>query len=269
MSVAPTTASGYPSIEDVMNLIRVLVNDTFAGANNVPGEGRTFTDSAPFTIPILNSAVSWLSRKLENNGVTTFTVDNFIITIPAIGTVDPGLQASLLYTGYYNGITNSNTPSLPADLLMPLRLWERPTGTTIPFNPMDFIDTLPSVAQSQSLRYWTWNQDQLNLVGAVQSIDIRLRYKSKILPKITASTNFKTTVIGCADCADALAYQAAKLYAGSRNGIGLPPSFEEDRKEAIAQMILRYVRAQQAQSNQRQAYGDEGSALPGSDAEAF
>lgn len=269
MPVVPTTALGYPTIEDVMNLIRTLVNDTFAGATGTPGEGRTFTDSAPFTIPILNSAVSWLSRKLENNGVTTFTVDNFIITIPAAGTVDPGIQVSLLYTGYFNGVTNASSPILPADLLMPLELWERPTGTTINFKSMTFMDALPSMAQADYLRFWTWNQDQLNLIGSVQSIDVRMRYKSKILPKITSSTNFSQTVIACADCADALAYQAAKIYAGSRNGVGLPATFEEDRKEAIDQMILRYVRAQQSQSHQRAPYGDEGSGLPGGNAESW
>lgn len=269
MPAVPTTALGYPSIEDVMNLARVLVNDAFAGATGTPGEGRTFTDAAPFTIPILNSAVSSLARELENNGVTTFTVDNFIITIPPVTTVDPGIQASLLYSGYFNGTTNSSSPSLPADLQMPLQIWERPTGSTMAFKPMRFVGILPSYAQAEYLQLWTWNQDQLNFLGAIQSMDIRLRYKSRILPKITATTNFKTTVIGCADSADALAYEAAKIYAGARNGVGLSPSFDDNHKKAVNGMILRYVRAQQEQTNQRIPYGDSGADLPGENAESW
>lgn len=262
------TAGPYPTIETVMNLARAFVNDTFAGATNTPGEGRTFTDSAPFTIPFLNAAIEELSEKLENNNVTTMTVDGFIITIPPVPSVDPGIQANLAYTGFFNGATQAGTPTLPADLLMPLQMWERPTGSTQDFNPVDNVSVLPAVGQVEALRYFTWNQDQINFCGAVQSVDIRLRYKSKILPTVTPSTNFANTVIGSAGCLRPLAYAVAEYYATARLG-GAPPQLTQRKDAAIQQMITRYVRMQQAQIFSRIPYGSEGNTLPGSNAESF
>lgn len=266
MPVVATTGP-YPSIAEVMLLVRSLINDTFPGVTGTPGEGRTFTDNAPFTVPFLNSACGELSRKLENNGVTTFTVDDFILTVPAISGVDPGLQANISYTGFFNGVNQAATPALPADLLIPLQLWERPTGSTIRFAEMDQVDVLPSQEQAAALSLWAWGQDQINLLGAIQSVDMRMRYKSKILPKITTSTNFATTVIGCADSADALAYTVAFNYQNARGG-GAGPTLTASKDEAIKQMVNRYVRAQQAISFSRIPYGTEGG-QPGGNADSF
>src|SRR5690242_9157854 len=145
------TAGPYPTVETVMNLARAFINDTFAGATSTPGEGRTFTDNAPFTIPFLNAAIEELSEKLENNNVTTMTVDGFIITIPPVSATDPGIQTNLGYTGFFNGASQAATPALPADLLIPLQIWERPTGSTQDFNPVDNLSVLPAVAQVEAL----------------------------------------------------------------------------------------------------------------------
>ena len=87
-----------------------------------------------------NSAYRQVQLKLMNVGKQTFTKDvgNFPpITIPAVATVDPGLQIQLRFDGISGNIPNpANSPTLPEDMLEPLQLWERPTGTTNDFIPM-------------------------------------------------------------------------------------------------------------------------------------
>lgn len=248
----------YPVIEDVLNLARAIVNDTFSGATGTPGEGRTLTDNAPFTLPLLNSAIRRLTQQLENNNVTTFTVDNFVLTVPAVPTPDAGVQVNISYSGYFDGTSQNANPSLPPDMLVPLEIWERPTGSAIEFQRMDQVGVLPSVIQGNYLKFWSWSQDQLNFIGAVQSTDIRIRYKSRILAPISSSTNFTNTVIPCADCADPLAYALARKYAVARNGV-CPPDLKEEEQDAINQMVNRYVRAQQTTSFSRIPYGAEGT----------
>src|SRR5689334_20043156 len=103
---APST---YPIVEDIMNLARTFVLDTMPGANNVQGEGQILTDTAPFTIPMLNTAIRWLQRKLGNNGAATLIQDNIILTglTPVngplgLGIVDPSVQVSVTYAGYFD-----------------------------------------------------------------------------------------------------------------------------------------------------------------------
>src|SRR5579862_6217801 len=163
--------SAYPTLSEIMLLARSYVNDTQPGATGTPGEGRTLTDTAPFTVPFINSAVRKLQRELENNGVGTFTVDGWIMQPTAFPNIDPGTSGFISYTGYFDGTNLNAIPALPPDLLIPLELWERPTGSTLAFQRMTNQATLPSWTQSGYLRCWNWTQDQINIVGATQQQD--------------------------------------------------------------------------------------------------
>jgi hypothetical protein len=52
MPVAPQ--AGFPTVDEVMQLARSIVNDTFPGIAGA--QGRIFTNDAQFTLPFLNSA---------------------------------------------------------------------------------------------------------------------------------------------------------------------------------------------------------------------
>lgn len=259
--------SAYPTLEEIMLLARSFVNDTFPGATNTPGEGRTLTDSAPFTVPFVNSAIRQLQRILENNGVGTFTVDNWILQLSPSPTVDPAAQAFIDYTGYFDNTNMNAIPTLPPDLLIPLELWERTTGSNLPFQHMTNMDVLPSWTQSGSLRIWNWTGDQLNLIGSTVAKDVRMRYKARAIPPVVAGTNFNSAFITCVDCQDALAYQIAYNYAMARGGFPSLPALKQDRDEAIGGMVTRYVRMQQSEPIQRIPYGDGGSCWPGGNAD--
>ena len=76
-------ASGSTSLDTIMELVRSLVNDTQAGAENIPGEGQIFTNNpaiSPFTQPFLNSSIRELYRELRNVGEPVLIKDNVILT---------------------------------------------------------------------------------------------------------------------------------------------------------------------------------------------
>ena len=253
---AVSTLGPYPSLEDVMNLARALVNDTEAGATGTPGEGRTLTDDAPFTIPYINSSIQTVSRKLENNNVRTYTVDEFFMYPTAMPNVDPGMQCTISYTGYFDGTGNNPVPVLPSDLLVPLDLWERPFGSTLDFMPMTQVSPLPSVLQGPRFGVWEWRNQQICLLGCTQQMQLRLRYKSKVIPTFVPAdltTGFANIIVGITDVGDILALEIAKRYCVARSA-ALPPDLKEDLQVAYAQLILRCVRQQQRETFRREGY---------------
>lgn len=267
----PVIISGpYPSVQEVMDEARAIVADTYAGATNTPGEGRVLTNDAPFTLPYLNSAIRKLQRKLANNGQTTFIKDNVILTpITPVLTVDPAVQTFISYTGYFDGTNMNPDVVLPPDLLEPMELWERITGSNAPFVPMSQPPGgLPSAAQYNYLCQWEWRTDQINFIGSVNTEDIRLRYEANILQEIqnpdSPENPFDEVTIGTIDCQDALAYEVAYMFASSR-GSGAPPNLKADRNEAIDQMITRFVRRSHAVAYERPPYnsGSGGQLYPG------
>lgn len=242
-----------------MLLARAYVNDTQPGKTGTAGEGRTLTDSAPFTVPFVNSAIRKIQRVLENNGVGTFTVDNWIMQPTAFPNVDAGSPGWIGYTGYFDGTQLHAFPALPPDLLIPLQLWERPTGSTLGFQRMTLSTPLPSCTQSGYLRVWDWTSDQINIVGSTQNQDVRMRYKARAISAVVAGTDFTEAFITCVDCQDALAYEIAYQYAAARGSLPTLPNLKGDRDEAITGMVNRYVRMQQSETLQRIPYGDGGA----------
>jgi hypothetical protein len=255
MPVLPSSI--YPVIEDVMNLVRVFVNDTFKGETSTEGEGRTFTDDWAGTVPLFNKAQRQLERKLANNGVTTYRIDNWLLpNVLGMSNPDPGLQCNISYTGYFDGTGSSQNPALPANLYLPVRLWQRTSGSTDRFAPIPQRSILDYVVQNQYIQGWNWAQDQINFIGATNSIDLLMSGQARIFVPITTDTDFETTTLSTADCYEALAYQMAYDFCSARGG-GASKQLMDDKNEAIQQMVTRYVRAQQSISYHREPYGDQ------------
>ena len=172
MPVLPSTA--YVSVESVANLIRVLANDAiFSSA------GEILTDTGNILFVLLNDSLEWMTNELANHGVDSYTKETFLLSVTPIATLDPGLQVNISDTGYFDTTVNHAQPQLPTDLLVPVRIWERQTGSTEWWRAMsECLDGLPSRPQSSRLGSWEWRQDALYFIGATQSNDLRLRYKS-------------------------------------------------------------------------------------------
>jgi hypothetical protein len=175
--------SPYDSAEYCLNLTRSLGNDAIQSL-----AGSLLSDGQPYVVPYLNSAYRYIQRRMANSGVQTFKRRIILTQCPKIYTPDPGLQCEISYTGFFDGALNHATPTLPADMCWPLRLRERQSGTTNPYQQMWCArDGLQSRPQSIFFRDWTYQQDKILLNGATLVNDIELLYVP-FLPDIQPST---------------------------------------------------------------------------------
>lgn len=265
----PVVAGGYPSIEDWANLVRVYVNDTFKGATGTAGEGRIFTDGAPFVIPILNAALSDYQRDLDNSGVPTLTNEVIFYNLPPInsaangvGVPNPAVQQSLTYTGFFDGYLNYNTFLLPSDLIAPKRIWQRTTGTNLTFTLVQpAASGLRSMYQNFGIGEWEWRMDGLFWNGATIGKDIRLRYTKQVAfyGNTLSPSVFPTTPLPFRESVECLAYLGAEKFCSSR----LPPGGTADLlaryRTEMDKVINRQIKDMQTRKYARLAYGDGGA----------
>jgi len=134
MPVVPTTA--YSQAEDALTLARALMNDS---------SGAVFTDA--LLMPLLNSAYRGLQRELAENGVSVLGEQQDLDLEP-----DPSSGVTNME------ISDSSSPQLPSDCLMPQMLWERATAHTADtFVPMEKFTSgggMLNLQPSTYLRLW-------------------------------------------------------------------------------------------------------------------
>lgn len=264
---SPTINIGsYPTLEEIMNLVRGLVNDSQAGATDTPGEGQVFTDNpsiSPFTQPFLNGSIREVYRELRNIGAPTLIKDNVIVSgltpvngANGLGNPDPAVQVFLGYAGYFDGTNMNNALMLPSDLLFPEKVWERQTNSNNSFTPMCKAQFgLPSRPQQTVLNDWEWRGDAIWFVGSTNTEDVRLRYYCSLPQFFSSTMDFSSTYVPVLDSADAIAYKTAVKYARMLGSPGLPDLIAES-KEQMFQLKNQYTRRTQAQDFQRQGYGN-------------
>jgi hypothetical protein len=114
-------SSGYGTASGVLSLVRSLLDDAAVSTGDV------FTDSV--LIPFVNSAYHQVQFDMANSGIETFIKDNVVLTVPAVTGVDPSIQ--VVCNDTQNQMTTvAPTPQIPTDLLVPVRIWERQTGSS-------------------------------------------------------------------------------------------------------------------------------------------
>jgi hypothetical protein len=251
----------YPTAGAVMNRARSFVNDSYLG-----GKGRILTNLAPFTAEYLNSALEELQDRIRNNGVITLTKDNVIVSpILALAQPDPSQQILLAYTGLYVNGGWQKQPVLPGDLVSIERVWERQTGSGLPFVHMTQpMEGLPSIYQGPHLRFWEYRQDGIAMVGSTVTADLRLRYQMQfgsIAPDVVSPTgndSWNNIEIGILCSVNALATIVAYVYARARGAQGAP-IMSADAEKHIRLIINRYIRRAQSIHYNRKSYGESAS----------
>ncbi len=177
-----TLTGGLPSLQTIADLVRVHLNDWQPGALSTPGEGKITTDNpikSPQTLTALSSSIRELYRELRNVGEPRLIRDNVQANLPANSVTGPNIQTYLSSAGYWDGGVLNPSPTLPSDMMKPLRLWEQQTTnlTSLPFVPMKEPQFgLPSRNQTFALGEWEWREGNLWFVGTLAPVTIRMRY---------------------------------------------------------------------------------------------
>lgn len=247
-------STGYAVAEDVLNRLRVIVNDS-----EVPG-GDVLTDTAPFTFELLNGGFDRVQSDLVSYGDETFNVQAWLLALPTMPTIDPEARMIINDMGtqiiYPSGLGNSfqNSPYLPDDLIVPIRLWERQTRTaTFVGSPLKQPNGgLLELEQQLYLIDWEWKTDGLRFRGALQSQDLRIEYRKR-LAKLVASTD----PVPIRGVVNAAAYRAAQIFIESRGG-AIAPEFKTTAEEEMFRMQQDIVRRRQHKQVRRRPYSGRG-----------
>lgn len=228
----------YDTAETVLNFVRIIMADYIQNAGDIAGD--FFADTQPYTLPTLNLAWRLLQEKMALAGNARLQPTIIITGLPPVNSAvsaDPATFVYLSWLGFFNGVNLLDTPLLPPDLIFPIRLRERQSGTTQQFGDMHpATDGLPSVPPGSWLRIWEWMGipggagEAIYMKGSTLPIDLEVRYAA-YLPDIVADQvgGLAATPIPVMRCAQALAYFTASIYVSPREG-GAAKSTEYEEK---------------------------------------
>jgi len=147
-------------------------------------------------LPYLNMAIDELVESLEESNSSPTNMTSAVIVVP-IG------------SNMITPIEHITPPHYPIDLIEIQEVGERLTGSSEPFLPLGKRTFLQGFPQSNSLIFWTW-EDQIikfNPNGASSSRDIQLRYVRQAVSQAVD----EDSIIGTINSRSYLAYQTASL----------------------------------------------------------
>lgn len=276
MAIAPS--SNFPSLLDIADLVRSFVDDDKRGATGTAGEGQILTNNTPgTTLPqsvtlqnFMNSAIREVRRDCGIMGQPTFIRDNYVLTgLPPInsnlgvGVMNPATQQSLSLVGFFDGVNMNANFLLPSDILQPLELWERLTGTVNPFSEMrQSTGALRPRNQINALHDWEWRGNAIWFNGAILSRDVRIRYVGSLASLAASSIDWSQTFVPIPDCQEAVADKIAVRYA---RRLGSPQGQELTQQADRSMLRLRQtvVRARQRIDNRRPMFSGDGNGYSG------
>ena len=185
----PGPSAPYPALSDVLNAARTRVNDSIVSIG-----GQTLTNNAAFTPVITNLGWQKLQQELVSLGAPRVLITNYILpNVPPVNNEDASLQVTLSWTGYNNGVNPNTSIVLPQNMIKPTKLSERPTQAApniAPFidldGPEQGITVIPALPKGNRNQIWLWNNDQINMPGALVPTDIKMDYAG-YLPDFTTS----------------------------------------------------------------------------------
>lgn len=260
MAIVPY--SNYPSLNDIANLARSIVNDDKAGATDTPGEGQILTNSSVTLQNLMNSAIRETYRDIRIMGQPTLIKDNYVLySLPAVnsslgvGVVNPAVQVSLQFSSFFDGLQYNSSFTLPSDLLFPLEIWEREANTQLPFSMMrQATGALYPRNQTQALGDWEWRTDGIWMNGATVPRDIRLRYVCTFTNLVTSTIDWTQTFVPIMDSQEAIADKIAVRYSARLGGGSLQYAMQK-ANESVVRLRQQVTRDRQIIDYRRPIYG--------------
>lgn len=250
MPVVQTTA--YGTVEDILLDARAIANDMA-----IPG-GDVLTDNAPFSIPFVNQSYRRIQAYLAQYGVETYSTYTWLLNIPANTTGDPESRVIISDSGTEiitpSGANESSyaNPILPDDLVAPVRLRERPNGTTnyavLMRRPNDGVRSQDQAVGTTYLRQWEWIDDTIVLLGCSEAQDVELKYE-KHLP-ILSSVDDTVPIRGVDNAA---AYRVAWAFGKSRGSV-IADTFGAEGQVELDLLVNRSARERQRIRHRRRPY---------------
>ena len=164
-------------------------------------------------LPYLRSAIGELQNELESNDLPP---------IYEISAVIPVLGGSTVLT-------------LPVDFVFPVALSERaPNGTT--FQGMTEVTWEPDTPPSAELRYWSFRENIIHLLGATGNREVKLKYLRSLNAIAT-----ENSIIEIANAKGFLAARTAGLASQFGGAATARATNANDRAEYFKRLVLAAI----------------------------
>jgi hypothetical protein len=188
-------------------------------------------------LPKLKEAHRELRSELVLVGVPVIENTTTIMTVPAMRVDDQNVDLSSL-VGY------------PADMISPEWMKERQIGQTrIDFVDMQPVDFLPDTIKGPELVWWSWQQETITVLGALNNVEVKLRYKRNIPTPVTVNDT-----IGFIYGELFLSYRTAALANGSTGNDSKNAFLTEQAKMNLDKVIRMNIKQLQSLPSKRRPY---------------
>lgn len=229
----PLGTPPYDPLNTVLNAARVRLNDAIQSLG-----GDVLTNNQPFTQVMANIAWRRLQETLADLGYSRLRREAILTNCPVVASIDPASQVSVSWASYFDGVSYYSAPVLPQDLILPLRLWERPSGQNAEFAPMqNWLDGLPTRPKLGRNFVWEWREDAIYMPGALTVMDLRIRYAAYLPDFATVGeTEWYDQPVSILRSLDPFAYYICSEAANARGD--LDGSQFDAKAEATAKLIF-------------------------------
>jgi len=253
----PVIAPPYDTVESVLNVARTRLNDAIASLG-----GDILTDTQPFTGAMFNSAYRKLQAYLSNLGYSTYKRKFWAYAFPVVASTDPSSECIWNWQYYYDGAAYWAPPLVgvcPQDMIAPLVMKERQTGTNQPFQPMRSApDGLPEGYKRPWNGWFEWKNNSIYLPGSTYSMDFEVEYAAFDADfQVNGSNqiiNPTTTYVPIVRSQSALANYLCAEVALGRDDVDMNAFVQAAQDDAKLMMNNSDVKLKQRHPVQRQAY---------------
>lgn len=224
------TQIGTNFLSDVLYRARTHLNDD---------DGINWPD--PRLIPKAQQAFEELEAELLLAGIPIINSQNAIFTVPAYD------------INSHNGVPLdlSTLPLYPRDMILPIILKERAPGEQW----RDFIDMIetdfaPITSTDLRLRYWTWYQGKITVMGCLRDREVMIRYQ-RFLPVPGLNTDSIIVPLGQLH----LSYRTAALAALSKPELAqMGGALNQQAQVNLDKIVRMNIKQQQNLPTKRRPY---------------
>jgi hypothetical protein len=188
-------------------------------------------------IVFLTAAHKDMQRQLQINGIPVIKKKAAVSTIPPVN-----LQT---WPGYVV------MPNQPTDIVEPLECWERPTGDTLEcdWDLMIQKSWVPETQPVTDLVYWNWIEEEVQFLGATQSVDVKLYYNGGLT--LPSADNDPLGMINAEDYLSPRTAFYALRSIGAKNGAAEMAALAT---QALEEILQYQILAEQAMPFRRRPY---------------
>jgi len=202
-------------VQNVHDLVRSMLGDV---------EGELWNDDA--LMPFTQEAYKKAARALRSSEMGIFRKQSSSVAITAGQTT----------------ITRSGSPQLPADLVRPIELRERASGSGF-YTPMNTSDGfIPSEAPAATIDIWDWFNDTIYLHACSANRDVEIQYEADL-----ATVTDVDDVILIPDALGPLSKMVASMAARSRDELQHSRDWWEQAMEDLGQIAASEKRVKKGQ----------------------